>query len=384
MKVTFKTEISGGGILKTAMISHDRGEDRIYFKFPLDVQEDLTDREDPFVYALIFVFMKYGGDVHFIGKVSRSVIDNIVMFCRIWNIWAPSLCKPIRLIPEEILPDNYRPNNRRMITAFSGGLDASYTVYKYKKNLDPHYEFEVDKSVMLFGADIPLTNPDQFSRAFVSAKKMLDDIGVDIIAVETNIRDFLPSWSYAFGSVISGTLSFFSGSHFYGAASDDSVHHYATPWGMNPITDQYLTSDSFRFISDGHEHSRTDRASYVKDWKACLDNLRVCWSNVDKSKNCGYCEKCVRTKLNFFVVGQKHLPTMPSDLSFSDLTRPGLIRDPHNILYFDEIYKYGLAHGTLPKSWEELLHKQLTLWRSKGTVRQSQNIISRIFAKLKH
>lgn len=364
-KIFITTSITDNQIIKSA--TSDTGLlPELWFKFPRSVEVDLTDRADPFVHALIFPMMEKGGNFEIMGNVSKSVLANMTMFCRIWNIWCPDKYKPITITAQEIA-DDYRPNNKRMITAFSGGLDAAYTTYKYAKNLDKDFTYQVDKSVMLFGADIPLSEREQFETAFNNAKKMTSDLGVELIPVETNYREGTKDWSYKFGSVILATLEFFSRTYFYGAASDDSVHHYALPWGMNPITDQYLTSDTFRFISDGHEHSRTERAAFIKDWKVGLENLRVCWRNDDKSKNCGKCEKCVRTKLNFMAVGVNHLPSMPNDLTTDELLNDNMIKISHNILYYQEIYNYARDHHTLSSYWLELLSSQLTVWNNKFT-----------------
>lgn len=362
-KIFITTSITENQITKSA--TSDTGLiSEIWFKFPKSVEADLTDRADPFVHALIFPMMEQGGHFEIEGTVSKSVLTNMAMFCRIWHIWCPDKYRPITITAQEIA-DDYRPDNKRMITAFSGGLDAAYTTYKYAKNLD-NSNYQLDKSVMLLGADIPLSERAQFEIAFNNAKKMTLDLGVELIPVETNYREGTKDWSYKFGSVILATLEFFSKTYFYGAAaSDDHISLFSTPWGTNPITDKYLTSDTFRFIVDGYEHSRTDRASFIKDWKVGLENLRVCWCNDDKSKNCGKCEKCVRTKLNFMAVGINHLPSMPNDLMVEELLNDSMIKIPHNILYYQEIYDYARKHHTLSNNWLKLLSSQLTVWNNK-------------------
>lgn len=357
-EIKLKAYTIGNSVVRAAVL--DGREYR--FVFPAGIAGDLTERADPFVYAMAFPMMRIGGEFKICGRVSRSVIDNMTMFCRIWNIWCPDVYKPVIFHADEIA-DDWRPDNRRLITAFSGGLDASYTAYKYKHNLDTRFTYEYNRSVMILGADIPLNARDQFDAAFAAAKRMTDDLGVELIPVETNYREYDHDWSYEFGAVIVGILNFFSKRYFYAAASDDCVEHFQTPWGMNPITDQYLTSDTFRFISDGHEHTRTQRAAFIKDWTVGMDNLRVCWRNADKSKNCGKCEKCVRTKLNFLAVGRKSMPTMPTDITMDELCAPDLITNPHNVLYYQEIYDYAMRNGTLDEKWRKLLRNRIEYWR---------------------
>ena len=372
--ISLQTYAENGKIVKEAKLDFG-GLPTLWFKFPESEKDNLTDRADPFVHALIFPMMKEGGEFVLDGKVSRSVLDNFVMFCRLWNIWFPEIYKPVTLTAE-IVADDYRPDNRKMITAFSGGLDAAYTTYKYKKGMDSHFKYDVEAAVMIWGADIPLKDKEQFDAAFAQAKNMTDDIDVRLIPVVTNYREQKGNWSYEYGSVVVACLEFFSKKYFYGAASDASIHHFALPWGMNPVTDPYLASDTFRFVSDGHEHLRTERAGFIKDWAAGLENLRVCWVNNDKSKNCGHCEKCVRTKLNFMAVGQNHLPSMPNDLSKQELLEENLLSSKDFIPYYQEIYDYASKHKTMSEDWLKLLQKCLKKWNKQFT--------PNIFGKKRH
>jgi hypothetical protein len=75
-------------------------------------------------------------------------------------------------------------------------------------------------------------------------------------------------------------------------------------------------------IYDGGEYARTEKAEGISDWAVGLNNLRVCWAGPLTGKNCGVCEKCIRTKLNFLAVGAKLPPSlsgMPSLIAVSRL-----------------------------------------------------------------
>ncbi len=364
-QVSFKTYIQDDYIVKEALTTI-KNVPNVYFKFPKKVENDLTDRADPFIYALIFYMMQEGGTFEIKGNVSKSVVDNISMFCRVWHIWDSQKYKNVEIVANEI-EDDYRPENRKMITAFSGGIDAAYTAYKYKKNLDKRFQYDLDRSVMILGADIPITDKKTFDLAFSKAKRMTDDLGIELIPVETNFRQYEnSSWTYCFGTVVVAALNFFSKKYFYGAAADDSVKHYNIPWGMNPITDRYLSSDTFRFIADGYEHTRIERANVIKDWKAGLENLRVCWRNKeDLSSNCGHCEKCIRTKLNFFTLGVKYLPSMPTQFYPDELVNKNLVLKRGYLNFYKETYDYGIKHSLLSPEMLKLLKKQINIWEKR-------------------
>ena len=361
-KICFRTYEEGEYIIKEANTTIENLP-KFYFKFPKNVKEDLTDRADPFIYALIFYMMCEGGKFEIEGNVSKSVLDNITMFCRVWHEWLPQEYKEIEIIANKI-EDDYRPENEKMIIAFSGGLDASYTAYKYKKGLDKYYKYDLNRAVMILGADIPVADKKMFDVAFSKAKKMTDDLGIELIPVETNIRQDDCNWEHCFGTTVAAALNFFSKTYFYGAAASDSfVKSFIIPWGTNPVTDRYLSNDTFRFIVDGYEHTRTDRANIIKGWKVGLKNLRVCWKNKkDLSQNCGHCEKCVRTKLNFLVTGVPYLPSMPKQFEYTDILNDKLASTPLKIYYYREIYEYALKNSSLNPELLQLLKKQITIW----------------------
>ena len=99
-KIYINTSIENDKVIKSA--NSDNGKlPEFWFKFPLSVKDDLTDRADPFVHALIFPMMEQGGEFEIIGNVSKSVLLNMAMFCRIWNIWCPDKYKPIFLKAKE-------------------------------------------------------------------------------------------------------------------------------------------------------------------------------------------------------------------------------------------------------------------------------------------
>jgi hypothetical protein len=80
----------------------------------------------------------------------------------------------------------------------------------------------------------------------------------------------------------------------------------ALPWGSNPVTNPFLASDTFGVVTDGAGFSRCEKARLIAAFPAVKDKLRVCWAGPLKGQtgeNCGICEKCLRTKMNFLSNG---------------------------------------------------------------------------------
>jgi hypothetical protein len=103
---------------------------------------------------------------------------------------------------------------------------------------------------------------------------------------------------------------------------------------------------------------------------ALRDRLRVCWEGADKSRNCGECEKCRRTYLNFLATRSEPGEFLKgidrstlADIKPRDLSQRNFIR---------EIIKTAAASG-IDAPWVAELRRKLPPARKrKGTARKSQ------------
>jgi exopolysaccharide biosynthesis predicted pyruvyltransferase EpsI len=64
-----------------------------------------------------------------------------------------------------------------------------------------------------------------------------------------------------------------------------------------------LSGGLFRIIQDGSGWSRTDKVKVISQYATAMRCIKVCWEGVKQGENCGICEKCIRTRLNFLAVG---------------------------------------------------------------------------------
>ena len=112
-----------------------------------------------------------------------------------------------------------------------------------------------------------------------------------------------------------------------------------TAWGSTPVSDPLLGGGEFEVIHDGSSHSRCEKVAAIAAWPAGLAGLRVCWQGACKDRNCGRCEKCLRTKLNFLASGLQ----VPS--SFEDLAV-----DP------SDVRRVRIRSDALRADWAQILH----------------------------
>lgn len=202
-------------------------------------------------------------------------------------------------------PNKINHTSGGAVVAFSGGLDAHFSVLSHVRRHVGARTKNIKAAVMIHGLDIPLQDNEAYSIASGIAEKTLSDLGVTLINAKTNIREVFPiNWEHYFGSgVASGLVPLKCHAGCGIIASSEPYDALLLPWGSNPITDPFLSSDAFAIWHDGAGFSRTEKAGLLATWPLAVETVRVCFQNDGRGGNCGNCEKCVRTRLNFLISG---------------------------------------------------------------------------------
>jgi hypothetical protein len=127
---------------------------------------------------------------------------------------------------------------------------------------------------------------------------------VEFVAVRTNLREHPffreVSWGIAHVAALAA-ITHALGQHvhiMYVAASD-----VPPPWGSAPDLDAAWSSESIKIENFSAEMTRLERVRSLAQWEPLRGRLRVCWENNSSELNCGFCEKCVRTRMQLFVSG---------------------------------------------------------------------------------
>jgi hypothetical protein len=140
------------------------------------------------------------------------------------------------------------------------------------------------------------------------------------------------------------------------------------PWGSNPVTDHLLSSKTFQIIHDGAAFSRLQKVQQIANWPEALRGLRVCWQGQQKDRNCGRCEKCIRTILNFRVLGLGLPECFEQDVTNREiLSLKGL-----NTLQINELEQILIASksASISESWVVALSKCIQQNRRLATLNQ--------------
>ena len=275
---------------------------------------------DAYLLSIIMDAMKERRDLHINGDVSQELLSNLVEYQTAWNKWLPNKYSIINITTNEIRKRTASP---KAICAFSGGVDATFSVWRHSQEKYSYRSQEISFCALVHGFDIPLENEESFYKATKRAKTTLTSINLNLAPIKTNFRKVISStWEDCFSCAVVSALSNFkkeAGVCIIG--SSEPYDSLVIPWGSNPITDHLLSSDDFKVIHDGASHSRTEKAYEIAEWDSGIHNLRVCWEGDEKDKNCGTCEKCVRTRLNFLLSRNEIPPCFPNTDIIKDIKK---------------------------------------------------------------
>ena len=241
---------------------------------------------------------------------------------------------------------------------FTGGVDSFYSFIKHRE--------EITDLVYVHGYDIKLTDIERR----VAVSNMGNDIaratGIRFIEVETDavraFRDYgnwgLQSHGIGLACAARHLSRYLDDLYFPSSFSISQLQ----PWGSNPNTDPLFTDEHLNIIHDGCEATRTEKIRFIAQDPLAQQHLRVCYSNVEGTYNCGKCEKCLRTQTTLYAIGElQTFRTFTQALTEETIKTLYLIQ-PHRVLCEENLRLLEERHlqdSDIYRAWQSLLSQPL-------------------------
>lgn len=316
---------------------------------------------DGFLQGVLLHCMKRGLPVRIHGNLSELASHNLHEFQRVWAIWKPDLYRHVDLIPDAVV--NVKPASDRVIQAFSGGVDATFTLISNKALHRDRGGYDVSAAVLVHGFDVHYENTRDFDMLAQRLRTSLARHGIALKTMRTNSRALnIQSWMDSFTSQLAACLHQFS--NHYGVALMASAKSYdELEMGIssNPITDPLLSGDTLRMVHDGAGYTRTEKVEVISRYPELVEHLKVCWQGTVQHSNCGKCEKCLRTRLNFAAAGEMNPACFPGAFNTKMLGR----LKASSMIQLEElrsILSY-IRHRRLDYHWTHQLRRRIALSR---------------------
>jgi hypothetical protein len=189
---------------------------------------------------------------------------------------------------------------------FSAGLDSFHTLLRHCPGGDAIRRFPIDDLLTVWGLDVPLGRPEAFGRVAGRIAEIAAATGTTSVTMATNLRE--SGWNRAnWGLVGQGpalaALTLVLEGRFARMLVPSSMRYRSNrAWGTHPLSDPLLSTTTLDFRDDGAQFGRWEKARDVSRSDLAMGHLRVCWAGRD-DRNCGRCEKCLRTLTLFELLG---------------------------------------------------------------------------------
>jgi hypothetical protein len=313
---------------------------QLWFRFPIQFQSRISTDIDPFAVALLLVAMKNQEPLELRGSLSRKLFEGLKEYQRIYHSWYPQIFHEIEIRPTT-LRDDSQNQSTQVACAFSGGVDSFYTLFKLMKQDDLMSKGKsnstgLNYTLFMAGFDMPLQLTQSISELTRSYSVLMKELGIQFVIGSTNIRSFVNTvdWTNAHGQALGAAALFFKNSwnQFYIPSSYTSASY--PKWGTHPSLDHLLSTETLRFVHHGDESNRVSKLNLVSKYQDSYSRLRVCWIQNIGLKNCGECEKCVRTLVALDILNKRFLYTTFASDSLSSVKIRSLKMRTHQARLF--------------------------------------------------
>lgn len=301
----------------------------LYFTLPECFADQITDRTDAFAVALLLTSMRCGEELHLQGALSPCLLEGLESYQELVSAWWPKLFQRIPIHARVLSPSPAPLATRGVGVAFSGGVDSLYALWRALPQNEPIPSARATHGIFLHGFDIPLERVGEYESRRQEYEAMFDRLGLALIPVRTNIRQFLTPHvelnKYQVIPLASAALilsPLLSRMYIPSPGGD----HFILPNGTSPIGDHLLSSESLEVVHHMGTVSRMEKVVQIVDWDEAQKNLRVCLeiNRKENEINCCRCWKCTRTMVELDLLGRlDRFVTLRSPLTWVDYLRWG-------------------------------------------------------------
>ncbi len=370
LHLNVSSQVVSGKCKRTTHLHEDGSNKAIEIFYEFDSQLELSGDTllDGHVFAILLYACKLGKPLKIHGAISRTALRNIDELQSAWGKWKPEIYKKIEIIPDYVDNKIRRQIGGKTIAAFSGGVDATFTALRHTKILPENIRYPLSSVLMVHGFDVDVYNYRDFKQLTKRVSPLLQDLNLEFKTIRTNSRDLkLQDWNDSHGLELAACLHMLSDEFEFGIiGSSGSYDNFLMPWGSSPVTDHLISGSQLSIIHDGAGFSRTEKVAGILNFPVACKTIKVCWSGADQSGNCGKCEKCVRTQLNFLAAGALSTPQcFPTRLNMEDIinaqnNRHTPLRDMRSLL------AYAKAHN-IDGEWLSIVKKGIEEREGKTT-----------------
>jgi hypothetical protein len=370
-------------VILTGLNDPDRGTAEIFFDLPGERNPPMPQVLDGFVFGIIFYAMRLGQNIRVDGAITADAMHNLNEFQEAWTLWKGSRYRKIDIIPRAIIGCSTIDRKHEALAAFSGGVDSIFTLFRHAAGKVGPAAYPLHHSVlMVHGFDVPLNDQSQFEALKERTAPLLHELNLTAKTVRTNLKElWLQDWEDSFSSQLACCMHNFS--HEFGYAligSSEAYDALVLPWGSNPATDYLLSGSAMLTVHDGAGYSRTQKVGVIAQHPVATKVVKVCWEGKETYKNCGSCEKCVRTHLNFLAAGVINPTCFEAPFDYRNIRNID-VRNDTQCAELKSIVVYAKSKG-VKGNWLKPLEARIKKYQSRTVIHRYLDLLKKAWKLL--
>lgn len=282
-------------------------EELFWLDVPEHLQEGLSSSGNPWLGLLLPLAMHRGEPLSLPEPVDASLLQNAEQLQRIWCRWFPQY-SPVR-VEAEVRRTTDR-DNRRVGCFLSGGVDSFFSFLRHEENFrEGRPARPAEDLLCIWGFGVRLHQSAEYRHVAERLRSITQAYGRELLLPATNLRET------RYGELSWGALGHGAALAFVGLALENRYSEIRVPasfqddkkfnWGTHPDTLPLFSTAGLTVAYDGGFATRTEKTAFLARYPAVLDALHVCWQD-HSDRNCGQCEKCLRTMITLELLGVRH------------------------------------------------------------------------------
>lgn len=329
---------------RICLVSHvsNEGEHKeldVYFSVEPQYREYLCDETaDAFVLPLLLRAVVSNQDIKVEAPMSEKLYHNLiygVLYAlsharmttpNVYGLKPPTTAiKKVNILCSSLVANNYHAKG--VGTGCSLGVDSFSVIKKYLLDEDCLPSYRITHFACFNVGAFGSFNTEETRKSFFTEVERLKvfskKLNIPVVSLDTNLHEFYPeknfNWSHTFlnmGCVLA--LQKLWSKYLYAAGY--SLDRFKWDLGdsakYEPFVVTQLSTESVELISSDMEKSRSDKVRYIMDDPLVKKNITVCLKeqsinngkmvrdNTNDYRNCGCCEKCLRTMLQLDIYGR--------------------------------------------------------------------------------
>jgi len=339
-----------------------RDDDVIAHEWPAALADDVTASPDAALlaaYPLALWFAERRLAVE--GDVCPRLADGVRTAMALGHEWYPQL-RPVAIEATERTPPvpNASRGERRAAVCLSGGVDALTLLYLNTRTVPVGHPARFTDGLFLFGLNTydyagGVARPERLAayeaqRARLAA--LCEATGVTLLTAATNVRPLFPTyeaWCHATHSAPLASVGHAMTPRLRSLAVASAGAGLAPAVVPNALVDAFHASHALDVHSAHATLPRLEKVRLLAGWPEGLAALRCCFMirvHDGPVQNCGQCEKCVRTMLEFLAVGALDRAPFPTrDVTPEAVERVAYADSLATRIFFAEVTPSLAAQG---------------------------------------